>query len=996
MNNNIQITFISDKDLIKTYTGRVISAKTLNLKFNKPQPETGGLYDYKIFGKKDFCECGKLYHKDTKCPICGIEVYKKDKDLKDKKALYEMPIVYVHKASSIFAKSEIDLLKCWSSYLDLTKEGQEVDFKIKGKNYSWQPATEKTKLEVLGLNGLYNLISESKSELNQGMSKYLVITNPIVRKFGLAYLDRTKIEYPIQSSQYATIINSCKILTERWNDLSIEDRAGLILGINMIIWQIESGNEIINSGGMAKEGMIRRIAQTRVSRSLQSGIIGDNDIKVNEIIVPKALLKHSLQFEIIKRITTDTDLNYKEACEEYKNEGEEFQKIFKELTTNLKGIFTRHPGLYRRNSQGVKILVDEDESAKAIHIANLIQKSYNADIDGDKMQVIILPGYVGDMMYDKLSIDSDWRKDKNDEFIFEFDDMYLAGLYYATRKVLKDEIKEYSSFNDLEEDFNNDNIWVSDVINLNGKNTTYGIEKMSKLLGKDLGKVIEGETITSDNVYDLMEYLEGQLAGLDMVRDIQKFAADIATYEGISTLTVKDYTKLQEGLGDIAEDVNKIEGSNFEKQKVLNRKVREHLKKKTEEIPNLKSLLDSNAGVSYQSITNMIFPKIVLNKNNELVVDHSSNLIEGMDITNNIQAAIQGRQFNIAKQESVPKSGWMTSQLSLALNDYKYNTKEKNVATYIELEEKYLEGRITLDGNLIKKTNSDKLVKVQSIVGSKSSIVYRNMVHKDYNEDSYIGINFATAFTEGVTQSSLSLKHSKNKGQDLWRVIENLETKEIKIDDKNGQIYTIGGKKYLITLSSIMNEKDKFSPGDIIAIHNSSQGLDFILKRIVSLIGSQTTRGQVLFKGSMNRTLSGGIISYTNDTIRVGKEEYPIDQNELYFYPQGYKLKPFESFSSGFINIREYISLYGKNAFPLFYHEILEIIGKTVPEIVEPMFNELLNYGKMTTKLDNLSTLTRIGAKNKESSLLEDVASGEIQKLDLYSQFVLGIDLIDK
>ena len=157
------------------------------------------------------------------------------------------------------------------------------------------------------------------------------------------------------------------------------------------------------------------------------------------------------------------------------------------------------------------------------------------------------------------------------------------------------------------------------------------------------------------------------------------------------------------------------------------------------------------------------------------------------------------------KQKLVPRSGFLNRQmifLSQRLEFHKELSDPTNIG--ILLPHNKAEGRTTLGGKVVRKSKSDKLIRVKSVAVTDKKYICPEHINQimfppDETPPAF-GLRATTSLTEQMTQRGLSLKHSgsfvqvpkenqlKNKKDSKGTVRLNKQNKTLEIVSKQNEI----------------------------------------------------------------------------------------------------------------------------------------------------------------------------------------------------------------
>ena len=199
-----------------------------------------------------------------------------------------------------------------------------------------------------------------------------------------------------------------------------------------------------------------------------------------------------------------------------------------------------------------------------------------------------------------------------------------------------------------------------------------------------------------------------------------------------------------------------------------------------------------------------------------------------------------------------------------------------------------------------------------------------------------IGASFASAITENLMQSGLAFKHGGN--------LSNLETTYVNayedgyVEEVTNDYILIVGKheyKYIITDETVVmdgiTEGEAVSKGDCILKQLRATKPDYNLSLINTLLDLNVADDNLggKFQTCDSYVVSSGEIHYGKDTFEVGGIHYTINRNELYFYPEGYKVTEGSRVSTGVPNISNLATLTKDEGilYYIFISFVLDVIG---------------------------------------------------------------------
>ena len=115
---------------------------------------------------------------------------------------------------------------------------------------------------------------------------------------------------------------------------------------------------------------------------------------------------------------------------------------------------------------------------------------------------------------------------------------------------------------------------------------------------------------------------------------------------------------------------------------------------------------------------------------------------------------------------------------------------------------------------------------------------------------------------------------------------------------------------------------------------------------ISEFLGFQVAGGKIKEENAVTYSVGDAVVHYTKKNIIFGEIQQRINQNLIYFYPEGWKIKYGDRVSSGILNLKTLFK-YGtaSDLFYIFYKEFHSILSerngwgnKIEPELIEPLF----------------------------------------------------------
>ena len=359
----------------------------LNLKFDRLQPITGGVYDTEIFGSPmvDRCVCGKIRQASPDpqpCPYCGTKVYTRDAALR-RFARIELPFYYLNALRFEIFKQKFDEIfkdtKIIMNFNDknLSRMGyangrgsKRIGIKVFDTcEFSYSPKKkELTISEVItdekkcSYEGLMKIIGEHfpehLTEFRKLINHYYLVLPAAMRPFTLAYKDGKKMMGTHKlSTLYSAIIWLCctedKKAADGLNYETVMSKlttpgervrytALLRAFLNAVIKQ---ATDLLNT---SKENLARELYAVRTKNSARCPIVPAMDIKIDELKIPTSIAYEMLREDFIKHLMEKLNFTEREARKATKEEAlnEETQKLFKEYAEGRMVLVNRQPSLH--------------------------------------------------------------------------------------------------------------------------------------------------------------------------------------------------------------------------------------------------------------------------------------------------------------------------------------------------------------------------------------------------------------------------------------------------------------------------------------------------------------------------------------------------------------------------------------------------------------------------------------------------------------------------
>lgn len=853
----LQFDLYDSQDVLNGSSGEITSPDvTIRNKFH-PQ----GLFSQQIFGPVNnmSCECGaftgQIFAGHT-CPKCLVTVdSNKVRFHRYGHISLAMPVLtdlgasYLKKFVSVPSFSTLETqfegyLYCYAKLCSETehgfyfKDGTKVAIHWTGNS---ELPEEEYKLLGIGTVGLYQFLEnldmnlllkyfqhERKPDQVEILSSLIkkgrnltsfLITHLYVIPAGYRSVTRDGLVPPL-NTYYMSIIKrndrlrATQHLAEelRIFDLVImKEYLMLAQGIN----QLHVGNATFNGvkipGLMeslsGKSGIIRgKMLGRQSDYTGRSVIVSDPTLSLDEdeILLP---------YEMVKEVFRPVIYRYiKQAKELKKGSNRQISHIFmtdhelvKDIVFNhIHGkypvIMNRQPTLHLFGMLGFTIKVNKDLKNKAIYINPSIMSGFNADCDGDTVQMIFpMMETTQNGVREKMMASKNIHNSSHGS-ILTFGQDITMGLWCATAPEMnKDKNPGKDALNALFEEFN----------------LSYRVDDSYMPMNKS-------------NVSKMILDLQRLNAPLKVLDRIKLLGFYYATKYGVS-ITLDDITPYENAPDNLS-------------IKEFNSYVDECFKDLSSKKNSFNSFLNSKARGSKNQVQQVLVAKgILMDINGGLLDPIKNSLATGLTKKEFISSIVGSRKGLINKVLSVAKSGYFTAKLVKSSRDTRLSSVEdcgsEEYAIYPM--SKNLIGRVLKDGRVIDDSVERELhgkeVEVRSPLFCKCTsgickTCYGRLPHKNLQvpENEYnVGVLAGQSLGEPATQLLLRVFHTSGSASVSKSTIsaEYDQTFNIVQNDAITQLH-VNGKVYVCHKDSvkILSSNHEVKKGDPVAEFSTSMG----------------------------------------------------------------------------------------------------------------------------------------------------------------------------
>lgn len=585
---------------------------------------------------------------------------------------------------------------------------------------------------------------------------------------------------------------------------------------------------------------------------------------------------------------------------------------------------------------------------------------------------------------------------------------------------------------DLEKLYEKGEVELQELVYLNGRPTTYGRAKIESYIGTTINKALGHDDdeslipLSGKNIEDFMRFVSLTKDPAGITKDIRIFVLDMSTIEGFSSLSLDQlYTDIPKEFLDELDEVREnpeLDGiQKFIRISAVNDKMKAYVEKNIDQ--DLKQTMINSNRMKMSALMEMTLPQATVDDDGRILSNESS-LYQSLNEEEYRSHSLQNRMILNLKQQLVPRSGYLNRQmtfLSQGLEFHKELTDKSNIG--IEIPHNRAEGRTTLDGKVLRKSTSDKLVRVRSVAVTDKKYICPDHISKtvfppDETSPAF-GLRAATSLTEQMTQKGLSLKHSGSFVQ---------VPKENQLTNKRNVSGTVKLNKSNKTLI-LINDKDEVVeeyplPDKFDIIHNKIKGKGNYIGTTLSTASAGLPLDVMIKimnakKAMPDEGLAKNKITLSNCFAPVeGELRYdfekriyfigtqlmgPIDPEAVYYFPQGYKVKKYDRIHSHPMDPRWYL----KRNFPLdevyfmFRKEFKSLAGHDLTEeLLEVLFHLLMSKNFKTGKHEYLGTSRGVTKGNNSffaqlsfergKAAISRLSSGELKfENDIFTRNIL-------
>jgi DNA-directed RNA polymerase, beta'' subunit/160 kD subunit len=926
-------------DLIKVYAGDNIIKEyvDINLKYvNQLKSYDKSVLDADIFGSmfSKQCNCGEVRTVGVRCDSCHSAVLSKE-DAYKRFGRIVLPIYYCSTLKfpffltyfkSLFASVALDFKSLKQKKLERKL------FDIYQFNYNKDQdvvviTDEITDHTRCSYEGILKIIQEHKPkklpQFFELVNKNIIVTPIIMRAPRLRVEgDKRDLKMHRITTVYQNLIYSVEDFYKKVEKISSDHFELAMIRACLRQFISQSVDELSELLKTSKENQARTMQSTRVHNSGRCTIVPGPDLKIDEVRLPRHLVYEACREEFISYLTEVLEITTSKAILLYKRDPNtaEIKRLFEEfvLGTDVRPgkwvIINRAPTLHEYNCLACKVRLTDDYT---MSLPLTLCKSMGADFDGDTLAWYMIPEEVQEEVSRKMSPRNMVFYKKSLEPLFSPNHEIMNGLTIATKVQYPKVERTYQSFSDALRDEQESILSPWEVVIIEGGRTTVSRWILGKIFDINLEEFLGGldNYLDSKGVNKLMKNV-GKLGDrVERLFEAQKFSLRTVSKFGSTTPKITELVPSETTMVKDYEDVMSDESlSTLEKEIKIRLLYESYLENEQGSIDSeLSSRIKESSRAKVSQLISMKSLQLNFTPQGEFSLSKTT-LVEGMSPKDYENHAIENRAVQDIKVLSVPISGNLTRHYVYLGCHHKLHKGEDKDNSGILIKEKDALGRTRLDGIIVKESSSDELIKVRSILTSTvgENNITLDMISREieYVEDGNLGISLTSSSNEGVTQSSLSLKHGGN----LFNLDPNaaLYAPEdcVLTCSKNTLELTTEGSKLILPKSRtfVINRvrDNSYEKGDLIGYSYNpttpSSNLDGIIRLTKSRAMIQEkrfARNEVI--SSQCYALSDGIISYdfSKGEVTIGTHTYELNPNCTYYFPSGTIVKKYDRICSG-------------------------------------------------------------------------------------------------
>jgi len=541
------------------------------------------------------------------------------------------------------------------------------------------------------------------------------------------------------------------------------------------------------SGDSPKTGYIQRNMWRKQQEPTGRGVIApDPNLGIDEVAIPKEMAKKIFRPFLVRKMTGTYGLSMADSLKRLNVKKDDIvDKALQEAMNERPVILNRAPSLHKYSVQAFNAKVTP---GKTILIPNMIVKGFNADFDGDQMNihVPVTPEAVAEANRMKPSNILFTPARIGDAKIMNYlpQDMAQLGIYELSVGGGKNLRKAYASVDDVKKDIDNKDISYKDSVMFNGKRTVAGRVLINDLLPKENRNY---NTIWKKKEVNklAMAIAEKDKVKASVIIDALRKLGD--RYSSNQTMTMDDIRPVSDPkrkaimkrLKNISGDDSKSrDAKSKEMLKIVDRELVPVIDKFGKENSNLYEWLESGATSKKGAVMQQISgPTIVSDHTGAPIpIPIENSYSEGLSVSEYIGSSYGARAGMIGRALSTAQPGYQNKLMLNAVGDQTISNADCGDKEGIEMDvsdpqiiDRYEIGtNRVVDPQIVadKKRKKIKTMRVRSPMTCKNAVGIcakcygPNEEGKAYGNGSPIGIIASQSIGEPLTQQAMKKFHT--------------------------------------------------------------------------------------------------------------------------------------------------------------------------------------------------------------------------------------------
>lgn len=333
------------------------------------------------------------------------------------------------------------------------------------------------------------------------------------------------------------------------------------------------------------------------------------------------------------------------------------------------------------------------------------------------------------------------------------------------------------------------------------------------------------------------------------------------------------------------------------------------------------------------------------------------------------------------------------------------------------IPENRAEGRTLVNGGIVGKSKSDKLVAVRSILTSDKDYLTPDMISTfnritiDHDGVDHKGTSFMMSLTESTTQKGLSLKH----GGALRMIVDEdkmYANQDCTVDVYDNYFivqYSDGyNAKFPRTSSMVFNRaKKEFRKGELICMTTKLYTFSYVLDCVIKLckaMGRVTlsdVKNSISFQRCISKVNTTIEYDYDNGYVILGGERIKFEENTIYFYPEGSEVSVGDKFCSGIENVPALMkNLTYIETYHVFRSQFRHLMPHISEEVIECLFYLITQRddnafrGVLQSNLGSTSFVPNLAFGYAKKGLTKVLKGGSQITKDTYTSAIINPFLV--